>query len=149
MADRIELELGHAPWRPSSDSELITTYRYYDGPLLGVVRQHGNDYIFSCLAGEDETLSLWFYAPITGEQQVRFAAMTSEEFNEAWPHTPLAGNTVLAFATERLGIVDSEAVEDSDDPEIAGERLRVAARALRERLHELSEDAAHLETAIA
>lgn len=76
MADRIELQLGHAPWRPTRDVELVATYRYYDGPLTGVIRQHGNEYLFSCLDGEADMLSLRWYAAISVEQRARLDAVS-------------------------------------------------------------------------
>jgi hypothetical protein len=145
MADRIELALGHAPWRPTTASELLATYRYYDGPLTGVVSQHGNDYFFSCLDGEADTLSLWFYVPIKREQRERLEAMSPEEFAQAYRHEPLEGCMVLALATERLGIVDFEAVEDCEDDRVVEAGMRHALQALRQRLVELGDDASHLD----
>lgn len=149
MADRIELQHGHMPWRPSLDSELVATYRYYDGPLTGVISQHGNEYVFSCLDGEVETLSLWFFASIDQGQRERLEAMGPDEFQARFAHESWHGCIVLAFATERLGIVDWESVEDSDDAETQADNLRHAFRVLRRRLDELGDDASHLELTLA
>lgn len=141
MADRIQLRLGHAPWLPTEDSELAATYRYYDGPLTGVIRQHGNDYVFSCLDGQSETLSLWYYAPIKPEQRLRLEALPTQEFSKAFSSEMWEGCIVLAFATEQLGIVDYETVEDHDDYNVLTARLEQALNRLRERLSDLSSDA--------
>ncbi len=149
MADRIELQLGHVPWRPTPDVELVATYRYYDGPLTGVIRQHGNEYLFSCLDGEADMLSLWWYAAISAEQRARLEALSQADFANALNNENLTGWAVLAFATERLGIVDFEPVEDSADPEMLRTRMLQALDELRRRLQDLSQDAGQLELTLA
>lgn len=146
MADRIELAHGHVPWRPTTDSQLVATYRYYDGPLTGIVAQHGNEYVFSCLDGENELLSLWIFAPIRHDQRELLEALPAADFWEAFRHKPLAGTHVLALVTERLGIVDFEAVEESEHMQ---KDMRAALRTLRSRLSDLSEDAGNLELTLA
>lgn len=148
MADRIELHEGSAPWRPSPDAELLATYRYYDCPLVGVVAQHGNEYLFACLDGETEILSLWLYATLRADQRAQLEHTPAEEFTQTLHHLALDGCAMLAFATEGLGIVDSEPVEDDPDPAVVGERMRAALHNLRQRLSELSEDASHLEVTV-
>lgn len=149
MADRIELREGSAPWRPTPDSEVVAMYRYCDAPLAGVVSQHGNEYLFWCLDGELDTLSLWFFASITADQRERLEATPIEDFYTSYMQEPLRGCITLAFATERLGIVDTEAVEDDDDDAVMAQRLQDALTQLRNRLAELNDDAARLELSLA
>lgn len=149
MADRVELRLGQVPWRPTPDAELVATYRYYDGPLTGVVAQHGNEYVFSCLDGVDETLSLWYFAPIRREQRERLEALPGAEFEHAFRDEPIDGCWVLALVHERLGIVAFEAVEDTDDGDVMEDHMKAALTALQHRLIEMSQDAEHLEFTLA
>lgn len=143
MADLIELHNRCAPWKPSPDSELVAQYRYYDVPLAGVIRQGDREFIFMCLDGETETISLWWYAHITPEQRAELESLEGAVFDESLRHMPFNGWTRLAFATTNLGVVDYEDVEDLPD----GEGFRVALRTLNSRLDQLSEDAKELQLA--
>ena len=113
-------------------------------PLLGVVSLHGNEYLYGCIDGEDETLSLWYYADIRPHQRERFEAMSPEEFNQAHLNEEFEGPSALAFATDRLGIVAFATVEESPDRAVVRERTQAALAAMRRRLSELSDDADHL-----
>jgi hypothetical protein len=66
MADMIEIVRGARPWAPGPGSELIETYDYWDRPLAGLIRQHGQLFLFDCLAGVVEEESLWAYTPVVG-----------------------------------------------------------------------------------
>lgn len=138
MADLVQLWTRHAPWKPSPESELIAQYRYYDVPLAGVIRQDDREYLFMCLDGEDETISVWWFTHITAEQRATLEGTSSENFDSVLNAMEFNGWSRIAFATTNLGIVDFEDVEDVEGG------LTVALDALRTRLHKLSEDADQL-----
>lgn len=62
MSDLISLSRGAEPWRPTSSTELVEVYKTYDGPLLGILSQDSVRYLFECIYGHIESLSVWLYS---------------------------------------------------------------------------------------
>ncbi len=138
MSDLIRLEHGRQPWKPTPDTELVVEYQYYDVPLSGILRQHGIEYLFACLDGENETLSLWLFIAVSPGQ--REALEQGEgSFAERLRNLPLPGWGRLALVTERIGIID---FEDSDG---TPEGVHTALRALQQRFDDLNSDAHELQ----
>ncbi len=141
MADLIELQEGQPPWRPTADSSLEAVYRKYDIPLVGVIGQHGHQFFFMCVDGEDERLSLWFYTLIEPDQRAMIEAMSPGEFDDQLATMDFPSWGRLALATERVGIVDFADVENTPNgPAEALEKLR-------SNLDHLSQEAQDLEFA--
>lgn len=149
MADLVELARGPDPWQPTSDSELVVEYRHYDVPLTGVLGQHDREYLFMCLQGADEDLSLWWYVPITQAQRSRLEALPAEQFDGALRLEVFYGWSRLAFATELLGILDYEDAELSEDPVVAEQNTSAAITALVARLDGLTGQAHEMAAALA
>jgi hypothetical protein len=142
MSDQIRLEVGHQPWKPSPDSQMVVEYQYYDIPLSGILEQDGQQYMFVCLDGADENLSVWWYTLINAEQrQWMESATTAEEFHERLHTTNFEGWSRLALATQRHGIFDYEDVPDE------AEGMGEAFKALLDRLDSLKDEAHHRELA--
>ena len=141
MADMIALSHGRPPWAPTEDSVVLAQYRYYDMPLVGVLRQHEREFFFACLEGEDEALSLWWYAAIDSSLREKIERSDPDEALSLIMNTDHDGWSRLAFATPALGIVDYEDVEDLPD----NEGLRRAVAALTRRLDRLSDEAHDLQ----
>ncbi|MDQ1683853.1 MAG: hypothetical protein QOC82_590 [Frankiaceae bacterium] len=133
MVDTVSMQEGRPPWKPTLDSAVIAEYRYYDIPLIGVIEQGDRRYLFWCLDGADEPLSLWFYAYIT-EGQIKRLEAAHEDFDEVFRAMDFEGWGRLALATPNVGIVDYEDFDMDDHPE----SVRVAIRKLKERVHQLS-----------
>jgi hypothetical protein len=68
MSDHVELEHHHSPWQPTPESKAIREYHRYDAPLLGVLTQHGVPYLFWCLHGVVERVSIWAYVTLTDRE---------------------------------------------------------------------------------
>ncbi|MBW3638245.1 MAG: hypothetical protein KY451_00085 [Actinobacteria bacterium] len=135
MSDLIHVEHGAAPWQASHDARVIKQYRYYDVPLSGVIEQNGCQYLFKCASRPDEVLTLWWYTDITPDERRMIEDGPAEEFNTRFRKLDLHGWCRIAFATERLGIVDYE------DAELTPEGLAEALGKLQDRLDELGRDA--------
>lgn len=134
MGDLAALQQGFPPWKPTPDSAMVAQYRYYDIPLAGVIRQGELEYIFMCIDGHDEQVSLWWFAPIDAEQRKQLETATPEGFDAVLSSMPFHGWSRLALVTENLGIVDYEDVEDSP------EGAKRALKALQERVDDLQGD---------
>jgi hypothetical protein len=76
MSDQVTVALREPPWLPTADTEPVETLSHYDGPLLGVFRQHDVPYLFRCLGGELGRAQLWLYVPLTDRD---VAALQSAE----------------------------------------------------------------------
>lgn len=128
---KIELQTGVAPWQGTNSSALVDTYHFYDIPLIGVMEQGGNQYLFRCMAGELEQTNFWCYSSITLEEIAAIEATNSrEEFDAVlakFNQRPVA----LAFATDSLGIIAWIDGDDWDDP---GE----AVKHLMAKVHEVT-----------
>lgn len=135
MSDLIRLDHGQPPWKPTAATEMAVEYRYYDVPLVGVLRQDDREYLFQELAhGEDNPLSLWLYALITDSERAHLEADPAL-FNERLKDLHLSGWGRLALATDRLGIVDTE------DTEVDRASLQAALGRLVDRLDHLRRQA--------
>lgn len=64
MTNQIHLRLGAHPWRPADSARPGKVLNHYDIPLAGILKQHGNYFLFECLEGETQDVSLWAYVPI-------------------------------------------------------------------------------------
>jgi hypothetical protein len=105
MADMINIELGAMPWEPTRDSELVETYDYWDQPLAGVIRQHGQAFLFDCLKGVAESESLWAYTPLIGLNQEGLHGAVSDIRRLIREELRHAGGVTLALEREGSGIV--------------------------------------------
>jgi hypothetical protein len=65
MVSHISVQVGLDPWEPALETKMVEVYSKYEVPLTGVVCQSERFYIFRCIRGELEELSLWAYAPVT------------------------------------------------------------------------------------
>ena len=139
MSDLVALQLRQPPWKPTPDTEVVAEYQYYDVPLTGVIRQGETEYLFSCLDGHDDTLSLWWFVAITPEQRAQIEGCEHPDYDQLLRTMNFKGWSRLAFATQRLGLVD---VEDVEDVPRGGQH---ALRALKERVSRMGSDAQELE----
>jgi hypothetical protein len=61
MADQLVLPIGGLPWDPGAGAILVEELLRYDAPLIGVLEQAGNKYLFWCILGQADPSSLWAY----------------------------------------------------------------------------------------
>ncbi len=113
MSDLAVIQHGRPPWEPSTDSELVAEYQHYDVPLVGVIRQGDTEYLFVCVDGQDEVVSLWWFTAIGSEQRAQIEqAESPDEFGRLLEAMPFDGWSRLALATQHTGIVEYVDVED-------------------------------------
>jgi hypothetical protein len=116
MADVIQIEAGHAPWRPAEDAELVKQYRYYEIPTAGVIQQHRTRYLFCCIAGQEERISFWLYTRLSSEDETALDEAPLEEFNHA---IGLPGPAVIALVLEGPGVVSHRVIDELTEGSIA------------------------------
>lgn len=134
MTDLIQVTPGASPWKPTQDATLEAEYQYYDVPTLGVIRQHGADFLFRCFDDSDP-VSFWSYTHLTpGEREWLDAANSSDEFEKKVDSLVASQSAVVAMALVEVGILTAEVVAvltDENAEEVAlalahdlGEKLR-------------------------
>lgn len=64
MGDHIRFEAEQPPWCPTDDSKVVREYDRYGVPLVGVIEQDGNLFLFWNLHGGDRAERFWAYALI-------------------------------------------------------------------------------------
>ncbi|HEX3542776.1 MAG TPA: hypothetical protein VHT75_20275 [Acidimicrobiales bacterium] len=107
MSDAIQIERGRPPWQPSSSATLVSVLHRYTIPLVGVLDQHGSQYLFWCLVGHAAPDSAWAYAQISPEDVASFALATHETFDATLREA--VGDRVCTFAvaSDEKGIIES------------------------------------------
>jgi hypothetical protein len=136
MSDVIRIERGAPPWRPGGGALVVAVFNEYDKPLSGIVEQHSCNYLFDCIYGQVEGLSLWMYS-LVGETEAE--AMISADKDELEVLMREARGRVpsrLALAIEDVGIVSTSVVEslDKEDVERALQELDDSYREQTEQL---------------
>jgi hypothetical protein len=130
VADQIQVVSGAPPWQPTPDSEVVAEYAYHDFPTVGVVRQHGIDYLFRCIAGADEDVSAWFYVLISGdERELLESAPTPEDFERLLEQIPMHHPAVFALAADGVGIFARQATAWYDEASARAALARLADQA--------------------
>lgn len=115
MADTIHVERWCPPWQPSRDAELIETLNYYDMPLVGIVRQHGVDYLFSCITGHTEPIHSWAYVLLTAGDRERIREASPEQLRDIVQELLSTGPMVLAIASDESGTYGGLEIDSLDD----------------------------------
>ena len=77
----IRLKPGARPWRPAEDVEEVKVLHFYDIPLIGLVRQDGQAYLYECTLGHEIDTNVWAYVPVTEDEVERLLSKTGDEFS--------------------------------------------------------------------
>jgi hypothetical protein len=104
MSDSIRLEVGGRPWLPSSDAELTDTLIYNNGPIAGLLRQHGSIYFFRCVEGFGDTVHVWVYAHVS-EHEADFLRSMRIDLWSALEQVSNFSPITVALATDEDGIL--------------------------------------------
>lgn len=98
---RIHLEAGVRPWEAASDVTPVSVYHEWNVPLIGLVRQAGNHYLFACLLGEEsDTSSVWAYAPMSTDEIQSLESTTGGAFDDAVDAALRNKCLIVAFANK-------------------------------------------------
>jgi hypothetical protein len=103
MADPLKFEPGQKPWLPSRKAELVETFLYNNMPLVGVVRQQGNLYLFRCVEGFADETHVWAYVPV--EEHNLDKLRRSDELWMPLDDLTSGQSFIVAIATDTDGIV--------------------------------------------
>lgn len=118
MGDFIRLQKGAPPWEGSGDpAHHVETYHFHDIPLIGLIQQHGVNYLFRCFAGEVEPLNLWSYTLVEDAEIVDLEETTTAQEFDRRVNELASRPGVLALSVDGIGIVASREVQDWSDPE--------------------------------
>jgi hypothetical protein len=93
----LKLEEGRWPWEPSGEARLLQVLDQFNVPTEGFLEEEGNVYLFRCIDGHADPLSLWIYAPVPK----RHPDLRESHDDSAW--VTLIGASAVSFA-----LVDSD-----------------------------------------
>lgn len=111
MTDQIALRIGADPWRPASTATPVVVLDRYDIPLLGVVSQHGSNFLFNFLEGQPQEVNIWVYANIADQELEALRRATPEEIDDIVDRVFGTRDTTVALATEGRGLVLSAIIK--------------------------------------
>lgn len=141
MAERILVQPGCDPWAPRGLlTHLSEIYNQYDVPTVGIVSQNAVQYLFRCLWGADNRISIWGYTVVGEVERDKIHASEPEEFDDVARSIGDSHPGVLALAVEGFGIVAAVDVDDWSDLDEAHEILLTALDGFVDRLSESSDD---------
>ncbi|MGH9091418.1 MAG: hypothetical protein ACRDZR_08600 [Acidimicrobiales bacterium] len=147
MSDLISLSRGRKPWDPALGSDLVAVYNTYDGPLLGVIEQDGVQYLFECIYGHVESLSLWLYSSLRPGCQQLLESLSGDAFDQMVKQVQKSAGARLSLVVEGLGIVAvADAVDFPGDLPTAVHELVADYRNTVERLQSTESEAEDLES---
>jgi hypothetical protein len=104
MRGYIELQSGATPWQPSHDAELVETLLYNNMPIVGVVHQNDEFYLFRCVEGFADTTHVWAYTPIT-EAALEFLRKSKDVLWSSIDQVTDDSRLTIALATDEDGIL--------------------------------------------
>lgn len=105
MSDQIALRMGAVPWRPASTAESVIVLDRYDIPLLGVVHQHGSNFLFNFLDGQPQEVNMWGYANIADQELETLRGAAPEEIDDLVDQIFGTRDITVAIATEETGLL--------------------------------------------
>jgi hypothetical protein len=105
LISSISVQNGCPPWAPTRHTELLQPLKAYDGPLAGVVAQGDEHFLFYCLAGHVEPVSVWVYAALEHDDEVALREVTTCSFDAVVERILATRPIVVALAKEEAGIV--------------------------------------------
>ena len=134
---KIQLQRGVEPWQGHAHAEVVGQYHYHDMPLIGVLDQDGQKYLFRCEVGEVEPVNYWSYTRLTSADRKAIERTDGEAFDEVVDR--LARNAeAVAIAIEGFGIVVWNHIDEASEFQ---EMVDMLARQFKDQLGRLVETA--------
>jgi hypothetical protein len=140
MSGYVAIEQGRQPWLPSRDAEEVVVLHRYDMPLIGVIRQDGELYLYRCIEGHTEASHLWAYTALREDELEALGEATPEGFDQAVEAAAASRPVVVAIAHDDTGITASALVAT---PERYKSLIHAAGSALRDASDEVDKKLAH------
>jgi len=137
VSDQIAIEVGRDPWLPSSDAELVDVLHSFTIPLVGIVAQGGQRYLFWCVAGHAAPEQVWAYGMADDPAVDALSAADGPESFAAALRAAAHSSTVFAMATDSRGISVSVVLDEPADFDSVYE---IGMRAIQEKIREANEE---------
>jgi hypothetical protein len=112
MSDLVRLSRGASPWQPTPTAEIVEIFNEYDQPLLGVFRQDGAYYLFDCLWGHVEMLSVWMYTHLTESELMSLKQCTDARWDSMKLELQRCTAATIALVVDGAGIVELGVASD-------------------------------------
>jgi hypothetical protein len=141
MSGQVAIEQGRQPWLPSRDAEEVLVLHRYDMPLIGVIRQDGDLYLYRCIEGQTDVSHLWAYSSLGEDELVALSKASPEDLDQAVEAVASHRPVVVALAHDGTGITASALVVT---PERYESLIHAAGSVLRDASSEVDEKLAHL-----
>jgi hypothetical protein len=111
VADYIAVASRYPAWAPAPEVELGPVLHRFTIPLLGIVGQHGVQYLYRCLAGQADEFNLWSYTLLHDAEAERVRSASSDDIADVLKEVTSGRGCVVAFASAEHGIGLSEIYE--------------------------------------
>lgn len=141
MSRQVAIEQGRQPWLPSRDAEEVLVLHRYDMPLIGVVRQDGDLYLYRCIEGHTDASHLWAYTALQEDELEALSKASPEGLDDAIEAAAAGRPAVVALAHDGTGITASALVAT---PRRYKSLIHAAGSALRDASSEVDKKLAHL-----
>ena len=141
MSRQVAIEQGRHPWLPSRHAEEVLVLHRYDMPLIGVIRQDDDLYLYRCIEGHTDSSHLWAYSALREDELEALSEASPEGLDQAVETAAAGRPVVLALAHDDTGITASALVAT---PERYESLIHAAGSALRDASSEVAEKLAHL-----
>ena len=141
MSGQVAIEQGRQPWLPSRDAEEVLVLHRYDMPLIGVIRQDGDHYLYRCIEGQTDASHLWAYSALREDELEALSEASPEALDQAVDAAASDRPVVVALAHDGTGITASAIVAT---PQRYESLVHAAGSALRDASSEVDEKLAHL-----
>ena len=83
MSDQVTLEERGVPWHPAANTVDGSVLNFYDMPLVGLFAQHECSFVYQCIFGELEEISIWLYTPIIDAERTEIESLAGGELSAA------------------------------------------------------------------
>jgi hypothetical protein len=141
MNRQVAIEQGRQPWLPSRDAEEVLVLHRYDMPLIGVIRQDGDLYLYRCIEGLTEASHLWAYTALREDELESLGGASPEGLDQAVEAAAADRPLVVALAHDDTGITASALITT---PDRYKSLVHAASSALRDASIEVDKKLAHL-----
>lgn len=101
MTETLQVEEGRRPWQPGPDAQVVKVLDRFDVPTVGFLEENGHMFVFRCLDGHAEEISVWMYAPVMGELKLPQVGGYDDALDEVFAASPVV---TFALADIHRGI---------------------------------------------
>jgi len=100
MADLLLPQQGARPWAPADNVTVGEVLNEYNIPLIGLLEQDGNSYLYACLFGELEPVNIWAYSHVTTQEFDQLTRLEGAALTTAIDQALMNRMTVVALASD-------------------------------------------------